>query len=127
MQDETLTALRWLRVLLVEDEPLVSMILADELERVHASVLGPVSSAKQALGLVGEGQPQAAILDVVLQGGPDFSVADRLLEQGVPFIFATGLDSSGMPERFADVPNCPKPAPAPEVLATLVRRVLAIN
>jgi DNA-binding response OmpR family regulator len=123
MTDFAPRALRGLRVLLVEDEPLVSMALADELEQVGAIVVGPAASVESALDLIASEQVDAAILDVELQRKLVYPVADLLLDRGVPFILTTGHDAQALPERYADVLNSAKPTPATEVLATLATRL----
>ena len=82
------------RVLVVEDEPLVSLLAEDELRDAGATVLGPAVSVGHALRLIGmavaDGGISAAVLDINLQGEMAMPVADRLAALGVPFVFATG-------------------------------------
>ena len=82
------------RVLVVEDEALVSMLVEDELRDAGATVLGPAVSIDHALRLIGtavaDGGISAAVLDINLQGEAVAPVADRLAALGVPFVFATG-------------------------------------
>jgi len=82
------------RVLVVEDEPLASMLVEDELRDAGATVLGPAPSVGDALLLVeaaaADGGINAAVLDINLQGQAVMPVADRLAALGVPFLFATG-------------------------------------
>lgn len=108
-----------LAVLVVEDEPLIGMALADELEAVGARVLGPATSVERALAAIEREAPRAAVLDVELRGELVTPVADALSARGVPFIFTTGYDSEMLPEQYLAVPRCMKPAPAEEVLALL--------
>ena len=82
------------RILLVEDEILVSMLVEDELRGAGAEVLGPVPTVGDALRLVeaaaADGGISAAVLDINLAGRHVGPVADRLAALGVPFLFATG-------------------------------------
>ncbi len=82
------------RVLVVEDEVLVSMLVEDELRDAGAEVVGPAPSVGEALRLVeaaaADGGISAAVLDINLQGQGVAPVADRLAALGVPFLFATG-------------------------------------
>lgn len=99
--------LRGARVLVVEDEFLIASLLADALERLGASVVGPASSVAQALGLAGE--PLAlALLDVNLKGTRVFPVADALRARRVPMIFVTGYDAT-LPGPYAAAPRLTKP------------------
>ena len=79
---------------MVEDEPLVSMLVEDELRGAGAEVLGPVPTVRDALRLVeaaaADGGISAAVLDINLDGRHVAPVADRLAALGVPFLFATG-------------------------------------
>jgi DNA-binding response OmpR family regulator len=87
-------ALHGRRVLVVEDEALVAMLLEDGLLEAGAEVVGPACSVDEALGLIErvacDGGLSAAVLDINLQGAAVSPVADRLAALGVPFVFATG-------------------------------------
>lgn len=80
------------RVLLVEDEMLVAMVIEDSLRDLGYDVLGPAASVEEALHLIRAetGRIDAAVLDVNLGGRPSFPVADLLAGAGVPVIFVTG-------------------------------------
>lgn len=82
------------RVLVVEDEPVLAMLVEYELLEAGAQVVGPAASVRDALRLVGaatgDGGLDAAVLDINLDGARVAPVADRLAALGVPFLFATG-------------------------------------
>ena len=82
------------RVLVVEDEPLASMLIEDELRNAGATVLGPALSVADALRLVeaaaADGGISVAVLDINLGGRHVAPVAERLAALRVPFLFATG-------------------------------------
>ncbi|MCW1429474.1 response regulator [Novosphingobium sp. JCM 18896] len=113
------SVLQGLRILVVEDEPLLAMALVDEIEELGARVIGPVASLEGALDVIGTSAVDAAILDVELQKKLVYPVADRLVELGVPFVLTSGHDAAVLPERYADVPHSAKPAPAIETLRLL--------
>ena len=97
------------RVLLVEDEALVAMMIQEcLLERGH-SVLGPISSASEALAAAKEGDFDAAILDINLGDGMAYPVAEILSSRGVPFVFVTGYEADTVDDRFSKVPVLQKP------------------
>lgn len=99
-----------LRLLLVEDQYLLALQLADVLEDAGVQVLGPVACVADALELIDKApEIDAAILDVNLAGEAVFAVADELRARRVPFAFATGYDPQLMPPRFRDVEVCQKP------------------
>jgi CheY-like chemotaxis protein len=82
------------RILVVEDEVLVSMLVEDELRGAGAEVVGPAPSVDDALRLVeaaaADGGLSAAVLDINLDGRHVGPVADRLAALDVPYLFATG-------------------------------------
>ena len=105
-------SLAGLKVLVLEDEPLVSMMLEDMLLDFGCEVVGPFASVGQALALVSdgrEGRVDIAILDVNVAGEHSFSVAQALIDRGTPFIFSSGLDDFRMDPRWAGRPNLQKP------------------
>jgi len=79
-----------LKVLVVEDEPLVAMALEHMLADSGSAVIGPASSLKQGLRLIHEEAVDGAVLDVNLCGEMVFPLADALAGQGVPFVYVTG-------------------------------------
>ena len=99
-----------LRLLLVEDEFVLALGLADSLADLGAVVVGPVATVEDALTLV-QRVPEidGAVLDVNLGHEVAYPVADALLARGIPFLFATANDRACLPERFAQVPLCRKP------------------
>jgi DNA-binding response OmpR family regulator len=94
------------RIIVVEDEAIVALLLADSLRDAGADVIGPAGSVARALTLIDEaslnGGLSAAVLDVNLGGHIVWPVADKLIALGVPFLFATGygwgLDRSAYPK-----------------------------
>ncbi len=123
MSQFDLGVLRGKRVLVVEDEPLVSMALVDELEEAGAVVVGPAASLEGALDLIEGAAIDAAILDVELQQKLIYPAADLLAARGVPFVLTTGHDAEVLPKKYANVPRSGKPAPVIEVLQLLAGRL----
>ncbi len=81
------------RILIVEDEPLIAMMLEDFLDALGKEVAGTADSVQSALDCVSQGAIDAAILDVNLRGGEkSWPVADALADAGIPFVLATGGD-----------------------------------
>ena len=85
-----------LKVLVVEDEALVSMLVEDMLTDLGCTVVGPAAEIEEALKLAGSADIDAALLDVNLGGRPIFPVADALRSRGVPFAFASGYGEAGI-------------------------------
>jgi two-component sensor histidine kinase len=87
------------RILLVEDEPLVAMMMAEIITRLGADVLGPFGTVREALD-ADVGGLDAALLDVNVAGELIYPLAERLARSGTPMVFLTGYDSKSIDERF---------------------------
>ena len=97
------------RVLLVEDEALVAMMIQECLTESGHSVIGPISRAADALQAAKEIDYDAAILDINLGDGMAYPVADIVATRGVPFVFVTGYEADTIDDRFSNVPILQKP------------------
>ncbi len=104
-----IAALKGLRVLVVEDEMMVSMLIEDMLADMGCEVVGPASRLEEAAELVKAAQIDCAVLDVNLGGQPIFPVADLLRERGAPFAFATGYGDAGLRDVDRGTPVLQKP------------------
>ncbi len=111
-----------LRLLIVEDEALVAMMLEDMLESLGCVVVQVAGSVTQGLALAGDDtiDLDAAVLDVNLGGEKVYPVAEMLTAHGVPFIFSTGYGLAGIAPGFAGVPALAKPFPAQALEAALL-------
>lgn len=97
-------------ILIVEDEPLIAMMLEDFLESLGHTVAGTVDTVEAALDHVDKGGFDVAIVDVQLKDGKQaWPVADRLAESGTPFVIATGGHVEAPPEAHAAAPVLAKP------------------
>jgi PAS domain S-box-containing protein len=97
------------RVLVVEDEALVAMMIQEFLTEYGHSVVGPIGRASEALLAAKETDYDAAILDINLGEGMAYPVADILSARGVPFVFITGYEADTVEDRFSHVPVLQKP------------------
>jgi CheY-like chemotaxis protein len=103
-------ALSGRRVLVVEDESLVAMLLETILEDMGCTPVGPASNIDEGLALATDGDPlDAALLDVNVAGRQVFPVAEALKERGVPFVFSTGYGEGGLPEEWRGQATIQKP------------------
>jgi CheY-like chemotaxis protein len=98
-----------LRVLVVEDEMMVSMLIEDMLTDLGCSVVGPAARLDEAIELAKASEIDCAVLDVNLGGQPIFPLADILRELGCPFAFATGYGDAGLREADRGAPVLQKP------------------
>jgi two-component sensor histidine kinase/response regulator RpfG family c-di-GMP phosphodiesterase len=97
------------RILLVEDEALVGMMMRDVLTEFGFCVIGPFGRVSDAIEIVDQEMPQAAVLDINLRGEMIYALADKLTGQGVPIVFVTGYGTDAIDGRFANVPVLQKP------------------
>ncbi|APP74962.1 response regulator [Xanthomonas vesicatoria] len=97
------------RVLLVEDESLVAMLLEDCLTELGYEVAATVGDVDTALEVVQQGNLDLAVLDVNLGGVLSFPIAEELDTRGVPYIFVTGYAQGGIPEKFRHRHGLQKP------------------
>ncbi len=98
------------RVLVVEDESLVAMLLETILEDMGCVPVGPAATVDEGLQLVGGDEPlDAALLDVNVAGKQVFPIAEALKARGVPFVFSTGYGEGGLPDEWRGQPTLQKP------------------
>lgn len=97
------------RVLVVEDEVIVGMLLEDMLGELGCEVVAISTHLEEALGLAKSLDIDFALLDINLDGHQSFPVADILRERGVPFLFATGYGAKILKPPYTDTPTLPKP------------------
>ena len=103
-------ALQGRRILVIEDESLVAMLLETILDDMGCTVVGPESNIDDGLrAATTEGALDAALLDVNVAGREVFPVAEALKARGVPFVFSTGYGEAGLPEHWRGNPTIQKP------------------
>ena len=104
------TALQGRRVLIIEDESLVAMLLETILEDMGCIVVGPEANIDDGLvAATSEASLDAALLDVNVAGREVFPIAEALRARGVPFVFSTGYGEAGLPEHWRGNPTVQKP------------------
>jgi CheY-like chemotaxis protein len=97
------------RVLLVEDEIIVSWLLQDMLADLGYEVVGPAARVDQALAIIEAEDIDAVLLDLNLNGQMSYPVADALVARGVPFVFATGHAKNRLLDDYQTFPVLQKP------------------
>jgi CheY-like chemotaxis protein len=97
------------RILLVEDELLISCLLEDMLEDLGCTLVGPASRIDQALRLVAGEAIDAVILDVSLDQQLSYPVADALVARSIPFLFSTGYDRNRLRDGYRAFAMLQKP------------------
>jgi CheY-like chemotaxis protein len=111
--------LKGMRVLVVEDEMMISMLVEDMLQDLNCTVVGPANGLAAALELAGGDGIDAALLDVNLAGQPVFAVADLLRGKGIPTIFSTGYGEAGLRDVDRGSPVLQKPFRAVDLARAL--------
>jgi CheY-like chemotaxis protein len=118
-----------LKLLVVDDEPLVAMLTEDMLRDAQASdihVANNEASARDILDRIHD--IGAAVIDVNLWGKPSFGIARELRERGIPFVFATGYgDQAGLPDDIKDVPIVTKPFAQGDLVSMLLKAIGAVS
>lgn len=100
------------RILIVEDESLVAMLLETILEDMGCTTVGPISNIEDALALLASDEANTldgALLDVNVAGREVFPVAEVLKAKGVPFVFSTGYGQGGLPDEWRAQATIQKP------------------
>lgn len=97
------------RILVVDDEPLISMLVEGWLTGLGCEVVGPARSEKEGLDIAGSAELDGAILDINLGGQKSYRVAAALEQRGIPFAFATGDSGPDAASGFTDPILLPKP------------------
>lgn len=107
------------RILVVEDESLLALDIADQLTEAGFDVVGPAMSVKMAQRLIGELGCDAAVLDVNLGTETVDPVAFSLQDRGIPFFFLSGNSREQLPAVFRDVQWVSKPVSEGTLLEAL--------
>jgi CheY-like chemotaxis protein len=117
----TIVRLNGLRLLLVEDEALVAMLVHDIVSGAGASIVYAAPDVEGAIAMLDSEPIDGAILDVNLSGEMVDAVADELTARNIPFLFLTGYGRSGIAERFPDATVVNKPFEDAHFLAAVSR------
>jgi len=111
------------RVLLVEDEFLLSAVLSADLQESGFDVLGPFATVAAAMDAVQSESFDCAILDINLRGELVYPLAEELARQGIPFLFLSGYEAINVPQSFRGHARLAKPAD-PAILLRAVQTLL---
>jgi two-component sensor histidine kinase/DNA-binding response OmpR family regulator len=110
------------RLLLIEDEALVGMMMKDTLLELGFEVIGPYGTVADATAAIFDEDFHGAILDVNLDGELVYPLAEMVAARGVPFVFVTGYSADGIDTRFAEIPVLQKPVEREQLQAVFARR-----
>ena len=104
------------RVLIVEDEPSIGMLLRAIVTEAGCKVVGPADTSAGAIAIATACHIDAALVDVSLRGEFSFPLAEYLRQRGVPFAFLTGYDADEIPGHLRDRPVLQKPIRYQDIL-----------
>ena len=107
------------RILIVEDEYLIRMLLEDMLADLGYQIAAAVGTIKEASELAATAAFDLAILDVNLDGKEVFPVAEILAKRNLPFVFVTGYGENSLPDPFRGRPALQKPFQAEQLKSAL--------
>jgi two-component SAPR family response regulator len=111
------------RVLVVEDELLISMLIEDVLVDAGCRVVGPCTNLSDALVAARNEAFDIALLDVNLRGEKVYPVADILTERNIPFVFLSGYGKNAIPSDRPNWEVCSKPFSADDLTKVLMKRI----
>ena len=112
------------KVLVVEDDALIAMLLEDMLAELGFEVVGPATRLRGALELAERQSFDIAILDVHLGSEQSFPVADVLRLRGIPFIFATGYGADGLNAGYRQTVTLQKPFESRQLESAISRALV---
>lgn len=104
-----MTELAALRVLVVEDEAMVAMLIEDMLEDIGCKVIDSIASLAKACDAAATADLDLAMLDMNIAGEKVFPVAQILRERRIPFLFSSGYGEAGLPAEYATCQVLSKP------------------
>jgi CheY-like chemotaxis protein len=115
------------KVLVVEDEMIIAMLIEDMLDEFGCKLVGPATNVPRALELIAKESIDVAVLDLNLDGKDTYAIADALQRKNVPFIFATGYGSAGLRQEYGNRPVLQKPFPASDLETALTEALSGTN
>jgi DNA-binding response OmpR family regulator len=108
-----------LRVLVIEDEFLIAMLLEEFLLDLNFEPVGPIARLDDAVAAVNSLQFDVALLDINLGTEVSYPVADMLTARGVPFAFMSGTGRDSFPDQYRSQTNLAKPYTLDDVSSVL--------
>ena len=114
------------RVLIVEDEAMISALIEMILGEAGCSIVGPVATLERALDITERESFDAALLDVHVNGLEVYAVADVLSARRIPFVLVSGFARTQLPPRYRHCPYVAKPF-TPDTVLMLLDEVIAGN
>ena len=111
------------RILVVEDEMMIAMMLEDWLADLGYAVAGPHAHLRPAIEAARQENVAAAVLDVNIDGEVVYGVAEVLAARDIPFVFASGYGAAALTAPWIDRPSLSKPFTRGDLAKSLARLV----
>ncbi|MET4701768.1 PAS domain S-box-containing protein [Constrictibacter sp. MBR-5] len=118
-QADEFAQLAGLRVLVVEDEPLIALAIEEDLLSAGCTVVGPAGTPSHARRLIENSDFDAALVDTNLGGRTVHQLLTALTSKGKPFALGSGYGREGLPDAFKDAPALVKPFGRDRLLAVI--------
>jgi len=114
------TVLNGAHVLLLEDDALINLGMADLLQEMGCQV-SPFMHLTEALAATDQQLPDVAVLDVNIKGILSYELAEKLERAGVPIVFVTGYGSPALSGKWNEFPHCRKPCVPTELKQVMIK------
>jgi CheY-like chemotaxis protein len=114
------------RVLIVEDEMLVALMIEDLLQELGCNTVGPCGNVRTALEIARTEPLDLAVLDVNLDGEKVYPVAMLLTERNIPFLFVSGYGDEAIPHDHSAWKVCTKPFRGDDLAAMLSEALMSV-
>src|SRR6266511_1192465 len=101
--------LRKPRVLFIEDDPIIALLVEQVLIECGCECVGPVAHIPEALVCAKTAEVDAALLNVIIDGNDAEEVAETLVLRGIPFSFVSGMPRNSIAKRWSETPYIEKP------------------
>ena len=108
-----------LRVLVIEDEPLITMEIESVIDSLGHQIVGPFAHINEASAAAKKTDFDCAILDVNIRGGNTYEIADLLIERSCPFVIASGYSDWSIPDHLLVRKRLTKPYGSTQLVAEL--------
>ena len=115
------------RILIVEDEFLLAVLIEETLQSFGCETIGPFTKLELGLKASRQESFDLAILDINLNGTMAYPLADELLSRGIPFLFLTGYAAKDLPEAYRSLNRLQKPFDPNVIRKTLEQLFARLN
>ena len=115
------------RILIVEDEFLLAVLIEETLQSFGCETIGPFTRLELGLQASRQESFDMAILDINLNGKMVYPLADELLARGIPYVFLTGYAAKDLPEAYRSQNRIQKPFDSNVIRETLEQLFSRLN